>query len=420
MDDSSTKPRDLHSSSGPLDLGEPVAPAGGEGTVYRTSRSDVVAKVFTKSTRARMAKLAAMLREPPTKTAFRSSVAWPIDLIRDERGRVVGYLMDHVEGISLATLCVPQGRLNQAPGMTWYHIHALGVNVAEVIAEVHGLGHVVGDLREKNILTNARSLVTLIDCDSFQITEQATGKTHFCTVGTPDFTAPELLGLGESLKTTARSPTSDSFALAILLFKLLFGCHPVSGGRYIGGKGNPSLVDLIGNGYWIYGPDDHVIARDETLPLDAVHPDLQRLFHLSFTEGFQVPSARPTPAQWALGLRAALTSLEECRQNPQHLYSPNCATCTWCSYAARTGVDLFPARTAVPRTLGSNPPSRGKSPSSVRVPVVAQGALSKPDRRIVVSVVAAAVIGTIILGVAVPPIGVLMLAVAGFTLFYLR
>ena len=59
--------------------------------------------------------------------------------------------------------------------------------------------------------------MSLIDCDSMQV--RAGGKVFHCTVAKGEYLAPELQG--KDLATTDRTPESDNFALAVLLFLML-------------------------------------------------------------------------------------------------------------------------------------------------------------------------------------------------------
>ncbi len=93
---------------------------------------------------------------------------------------------------------------------------------------IHGFGYVVGDVKPENLLVNASMQVCAIDTDSFQVTDPASGAVYRCTVGTPDYTPPELWGLKfEEIDRTIRH---DLFGLAALIYLFLFGKHPYSAG----------------------------------------------------------------------------------------------------------------------------------------------------------------------------------------------
>ena len=62
------------------------------------------------------------------------------------------------------------------------------------------------------------ALITLLDCDSFQVSDPQLGKNYRCPVGKPEYTAPELQG--KSFRDQDRTVATDSFALAVMLFQM--------------------------------------------------------------------------------------------------------------------------------------------------------------------------------------------------------
>src|SRR5581483_11376743 len=113
-------------------------------------------------------------------------------------------------------------------GFDWHYLVATGANLALAVEILHDADVVVGDFNERNILVSGEARVTLIDCDSMQITDPATEEKFLCPVGRPEFTAPELINA--DWRKTVRAPSSDLFALAIHLHQLLLeGSHPYDG-----------------------------------------------------------------------------------------------------------------------------------------------------------------------------------------------
>jgi formylglycine-generating enzyme required for sulfatase activity len=83
------------------------------------------------------------------------------------------------------------------------------------MAALHARGYVVGDVNESNVLVAERSLITLVDTDSFQVRDAQTGVVYRCPVGKPEFTPPELQG--RRFADVDRNPEHDQFGLAVLL-----------------------------------------------------------------------------------------------------------------------------------------------------------------------------------------------------------
>jgi len=165
--------------------------------------------------------------EDKTKSAGHISIAWPTALALDERSGKSGFIMPRIKAtIGLHQLYHPKARRETAPNITWEHIVSIGYNLSTVVNSLHEKGYVIGDLNESNILVNDRSLISLIDCDSMQVQDRTT--TYYCTVAKREYAAPELIG--QDLSSLKRSPDSDVFSLAVLLFMLLMeGTSPFAG-----------------------------------------------------------------------------------------------------------------------------------------------------------------------------------------------
>ena len=124
----------------------------------------------------------------------------------------------------------PKSRLQKFPEASWAFLIYAATNIARAIAVMHEHGFVVGDVNPKNILVTRKATITLLDCDSFQIT--ADGKTYRCEGGFPEYTPPELQGV--AFRDVERNEQHDCFGLAVVIFQLLFlGRHPFSG-RFLG------------------------------------------------------------------------------------------------------------------------------------------------------------------------------------------
>lgn len=70
-------------------------------------------------------------------------------------------------------------------------------------------------------------LVSILDVDSFDITDPATGEHFKCGVGIPDYLAPELQHRRSLKEESSRfTKHTDEFSLAVHIFLLLFHYHP--------------------------------------------------------------------------------------------------------------------------------------------------------------------------------------------------
>ena len=138
-------------------------------------------------------------------------------------------------------------------------------------------------LTKKNIGVDPQSArVTLVDTDSYHITDSASSRVYRCEVGLPEYLPREIqekMKNGQTLA-TASLPTfskySDLFALAVHIFALLMnGCHPFACARNnktnIGplSQSQPSVVvpqpiDNIVNGFFPFHTKKTVLPRRAT------------------------------------------------------------------------------------------------------------------------------------------------------------
>ena len=160
----------------------------------------LAAKIYRRPTAEHAAKLAGMLAAPPAdpmRAAGHVSIAWPVDLLlaTDGSWEVAGYLMPRATGMALALdYYNPRARRARAPLFNTFYLLRAASNLATTVDALHQRGCVIGDVNESNVLVAPTALVTLLDTDSFQVTDRARGAIYRCPVGKPEFTPPELQG----------------------------------------------------------------------------------------------------------------------------------------------------------------------------------------------------------------------------------
>ena len=336
--------------------------AGYQGAVYDvTEYPQSVAKIFhhLPLDQNTQNKLEFMLDHPPVASGTNTyHVAWPLSIIRRPKrdGKIVGYLMpkfdpDHYHEIG-AYLNPVRRRLRtqkRRRGFTYLHLLAIARNLSAAVDKIHQLGHVVGDLNSKNVLVNDSGHVVLIDTDSFQINDPQTRRIHRCTVGTPEYTAPNIQG--HEFASLDRSNQDDLFALGVIIYQLLFqGQHPYTG-RYVPTKQHRELtniMDRITNGHFIHNPprsSPYLPTEQSSLIWD--NTPLKRQFKQSFPNNGKAPINRTTAAAWIHHLEQTSSKVKPCRNQPLHHYMGT-KSCTWCKYRRLTRIEPFPEPMTVP------------------------------------------------------------------------
>ena len=239
----SPRPPDYRDRAGrPIVPGDLIA-RGGEGTVYRCpGRPGQVVKIWKQPRDGkgrRKAELMAGLTPPVRDAGY--FIAWPTAVAYDGAGRAAGVLMPELPGGGGAwkdaiEVLHPQRRERTAreQGRTGaieqIDLATAALNYAHAVQALHELGAIVGDINDKNVQVDARNRVAVLDCDSFQVTDPASGEVYPAPAHRAEFQAPELQG-GVRVADIRRGIEHDSFALGVLVFKMLCGGEHPFGGR---------------------------------------------------------------------------------------------------------------------------------------------------------------------------------------------
>ena len=346
---------------------------GGEGAVYSVgSHPDLVAKIYHPNRRADevISKLEVMINYPPRTEDDQTGhlfVAWPNHLLYDTAQDVIGFLMPKVEKThSLFEYYNPSLRRRTAPQIQYGNLCSVAKSLATALDRLHGSGYVVGDINESNAYITENEHVTLIDSDSFQITDyQTTPPTIYRSlVGKPEYTPPELQGV--SFAQVDRNIHHDRFALAVVIYQLLMeGTHPFRG-RFTGAGEPPKVESCISDGFFLHSASRTVPLRPmpAAVEWDTLHEDIRALFRKCFDDGHTDPQARPAPRDWVDALDEAMRDLKQCSRSASHFYfdkqASGSAACTWCERKAKSGIESFPdhpgAQIFVPPAQTVQPP----------------------------------------------------------------
>jgi serine/threonine protein kinase len=317
---------------------------GGEGSVFAAGNS-LAAKIYRKPSEAIQQKLTAMLAQTSAKSLAQKDVniAWPLDLLLDDEGQIVGFLMPQaIDARPIVDYYNPKSRLEINPSFSYRDLHRTARNLVSAVETLHSRGYVIGDLNESNVLVTKTSKVTLVDADSFQVIDGDT--LYRCRVGKAEFMPPELQG--EILSEVTRTADQDNFALAILIFQTLMeGSHPFAG-IYTGEGEPPSLGERIAAAHFCYsGKTMPYRPSPLATPFTLLHPKLQEFFIACFVESKENPQKRPTATQWREALTIAEKALRTCSVNIHHTYGSHLDECPWCNRKTLlNGRDPFPGK----------------------------------------------------------------------------
>lgn len=354
--------------------------SGGEGAIYKVSRKpDAVAKLYTNPTAELEQKLSYMASNPPVASVL-NAIAWPLDILYDQGGKFVGFIMPKMSTDSDLKRLYPYN-VRTAPLLNYQQRVIVAINICIVISAVHAAGYTFGDFNPLNIGVNLTDgHVGFFDTDSYHITDRTNGNTYRCAVAMDGYVAPELIKACKgSSYLAAPLPTftqqTDLFALAIHIFKLLMnGYTPFNGIKENAnastaspGQGNQAIER--GNYCFKPGKKPQSAATPE---LSAFPEKIRNLFTRAFIDGEKDPYARPNAEEWKSALAEYMGHLKVCRLDPSHYYSPANTKCPYCEakdrYLAVMGGQkqlLFSAPVVVPSgpTAVKKPATRTRASS---------------------------------------------------------
>ncbi len=242
----------------------------------------------------------------------------------------------------------PKTRREHCPLFNYQYLLRTARNLAAAFAALHTSGYCIGDVNESNILVSDTALVTLVDTDSFQVSEPDSNVVYRCPVGKPEFTPPELQN--KIFSQYDREIHHDLFGLGVLIFQLLMeGTHPFSG-IYQDAEEPPSYEARIAAGHFTYSKYRQVPYLPTPIApgWEILHPSLQELLLRCFEDGHNNPKLRPSAQAWLMAIAEAEDNLITCSVNPQHRYNSHLDTCPWCERSLRLGGrDPFPSAQAI-------------------------------------------------------------------------
>lgn len=330
---------------------EPALGKGGEGSVYSISgMPDYVLKVFKddKRTETRHRKLLTMIATTLSPSAMQQ-ITWPIDVVY-QNGQFVGYVMPAIKNNEDLNVMYSDKYI-----CTLSEKITIAKNLCAAINAVHNAGQVCGDLNPKNIGVDPQSArVTLVDTDSYHITDANGSRVYRCEVGLPEYLPREIqekMKNGQTLATAALptfSKYSDLFALAVHIFALLMnGCHPfacaLNNKTNIGHLSNsqpsvtlPQPIDNILTGYFPFYTKKAGYTTPKYAPsFDSLPQNMQNLFVRAFVNGHNDPTQRPDTVEWYNALTTMQQNLTVCSKNKKHMYPSHLKKCTWCELEAK-------------------------------------------------------------------------------------
>ena len=211
-------------------LGKPIS-IGGEGIIYHATGGRVY-KIYKQNrlTEYSVSKLRAMINEAPI---LDDNICWPQGLVLEpsEKRVPVGCIMRRIDthDNDVHTLDAFVNSIHYlSTEWKWdrTHLVRLCTKIIETFRCLHKNEILMGDVNLSNILVRKNCDVYFIDTDSYQF------KDFLCLVGVPEFVSPRIHRLEKSFNEIRRTIDDENFAIACLVFKILFlGSSPLPQGN---------------------------------------------------------------------------------------------------------------------------------------------------------------------------------------------
>lgn len=249
--------------------------------------------------------------------------SWPISIIYELDGEPIGFVMPLIDEKKSKTLdffydYTLSKRLNSKESIALSFKIKILQNLCSSISKLHKQGVLLIDLKPQNMrVFEGTNIVTLLDCDSFKITNNGDNINFAGEMVSPGYISPELFKA--NLSPSSMSIDQDLYALSVIIFQVLNkGIHPFQG----------VLVDdnFLANtddeksaaGLYPYGLQQCVMIKPKKESIhDTFLPITRNLFDRAFIHRQQRPSAE----EWTEHLGSILRDklLVRCKTFPNEI-----------------------------------------------------------------------------------------------------
>ena len=301
---------------------------GGQARVYKISTrgyEEYCLKIFIRVADAKKnyERLAYMIQHPPKNIMGSSNfrICWPTAFAYDENKNFIGYVMPlafpksrdlKILEVYNAKPISQQAKYKKYPD--WFDKFELDTNeglknrmkmLCNWAIAIHALHethkYVIVDLKPENVMATSSGKISIVDTDSFQISEN--NKILYPGAAyTPPYFPPE--GKALQANNIPFSISCDLFAAAVCFYKILTGVHPYGGTikKYPYDK-LETEEEFIGAGLFAYGDKKQYLSFPSGFNLHQNYNNLSSTIQHLFVRAFgSNPNIRPSMEEWGKAL----------------------------------------------------------------------------------------------------------------------
>ncbi|MCO5166628.1 MAG: protein kinase [Planctomycetes bacterium] len=289
--------------------GDTLLGSGGQGDVWLSELDGrkVAVKVYHLHTATKAQR--EVIERLVTKGSPAHYFLWPIALIDDVAERTFGYVMELREPRFRPLEDFMARRIEPS----FRALLTASWQLADGFLSLHSRGLCYRDISFANVFFDPRNGdVRICDNDNVDVSGTESGGI----LGTQRFMAPEVVR-----REAVPSDQTDRYSLAVLIFFMLMGGHPLDGEREANIRclDVPALERLYGTApLYIFDPTDGSNkpvpgVHDNPIAFHPLYPEfLKALFLRSFTEGLHYPTKRVRESEWRKAFARAIDSLLPC------------------------------------------------------------------------------------------------------------
>lgn len=304
-------------SDGQMLKGLRLLGSGGQGEVWRSEIDGrpVAVKIYHRQSAipTQREALERLVEKGPPAAYF----LWPSGLVEDQAKGSFGYIMDLREPRFRALEDFMARRVEP----TFRALLTASWQLADGFLRLHSQGLCYRDISFGNVFFDPdRGDVQICDNDNVDISGTEAGGI----LGTPRFMAPEVVR-----REAVPSDHTDRFSLAVLLFHMTMGGHPLDGEleAQIRCMDGPGLERVYGTRpIYIFDPQDASNRPRPGLHINPLvfHPlypaQLRELFLRAFTDGMHYPAKRVRESEWRKAFARAIDSILLCGCGCENFY----------------------------------------------------------------------------------------------------